>query len=293
VFSLAAFKYRDVFASDGGPIDRVTAMAMPVLGRAFHQANAFLKSGLVPVARHAVYGDANGTGSAEDPRVAAHMAISEALERWAFHTASNNSDRARYGFDCDYSSNGMAAFPGLFKSVARKKAFHEALERFALIGWWDGRLEATHEQCPFTGVSMVRIHHGVGPGEVVVLYRRAPSGITSYGHAAGSNLLTAASRAAIELVRNEFVITGYRARGALVEPSSFAERRCLYYASHEGLVEFLERVDRKAARAAPRWRVVYDGEIVGPWSKYATVWRTCVEPATTDFLNPGKMFFFW
>jgi hypothetical protein len=177
--------------------------------------------------------------------------------------------------------------------MARKKAFHEALERFALIGWWDGRLEATQEHGPFPGVSLVRIHHGVGPGEVVVLYRRAPSGITSYGHAAGSSVLTAASRAAIELVRNEFVITGYRARGALVEPSSFAERRCLHYASHEGFAEFLARVDQKAVRPAPSWRVVFDGEIVGPWSKYATVWRTCVEPPTDDFLNPNKMFFFW
>jgi hypothetical protein len=293
MFSLAAFKYRSVFTTEGGPIDRVTAMAMPVLGKAYHQANAFLKAGLVPVARHAIYGEANGTGSSEDPQVAAHMAISEALERWAFHATSSGADGGKYGFDCDYSSNGMAAFPGLFKSMARKKAFHEALERFALIGWWDGRLEATQEHGPFPGVSLVRIHHGVGPGEVVVLYRRAPSGITSYGHAAGSSVLTAASRAAIELVRNEFVITGYRARGALVEPSSFAERRCLHYASHEGFAEFLARVDQKAVRPAPSWRVVFDGEIVGPWSKYATVWRTCVEPPTDDFLNPNKMFFFW
>jgi len=78
MFSLAAFKYRSVFTAEGGPIERVTAMAMPVLGRAYHQANAFLKSGLVPVARHAVYGEANGTGSSEDPQVAAHMAIPEA-----------------------------------------------------------------------------------------------------------------------------------------------------------------------------------------------------------------------
>ena len=105
--------------------------------------------------------------------------------------------------------------------------------------------------------------------------------------------MTAASRAAIELVRNEFAITGYRARGALVEPSSFAERRCLHYATREGFAEFLERVDRKPARPAPQWRMVFDGEIVGPWSKYATVWRTCVEPATGDFLDSGKMFFFW
>jgi hypothetical protein len=293
MFSLAAFKYRSVFTSEGGPVERVTAMAMPVLGRAYHQANAFLKSGLVPVMRHAIYGEANGTGSSEDPRVAAHMAISEALERWAFHATSGGADRVRYGFDCDCSSNGMAAFPGLFKSMARKKAFFEALERYALIGWWDGRLEATHEQCPLPGVSLVRIRHGAGPGEVVVLYRRAASGITSYGHAAGSNVLTAATRAAIELVRNEFVITGYRARGALVEPSSFAERRCLHFAGREGFAEFLDRVDRKPNRAAPRWRVIFDGEIDGPWSKYATVWRTCVEPATTDFADPGKMFFFW
>jgi hypothetical protein len=266
---------------------------LPVLGRAYHQANAFLRSGLVPVMRHAIYGEANGTGSSEDPRVAAHMAISEALERWAYYTASSGADRTKYGFDCDCSSNGMAAFPGLFKSAVRKKAYHEALERFALIGWWDGRFRATRESSCFPGVSLIRIHHDVAPDEVVVLYRRAATGITSYGHAAGTNVLTAATRAAVELVRNEFVITGYRARGALVDPSSFAEQRCLHFASPEGFAEFLDRVDRKPDRQAPRWRVAFDGEIGGPWSEYATVWRTCVEPATTDFADPGKMFFFW
>ncbi len=293
MFSLAAFKYRSVFTTDGGPIERVTAMSLPVLGRAYHQANAFLKSGLVPVMMHAVYGTANGTGSAEDPRVAAHMAISEALERWAFHAASGGAERRRFGFDCDCSSNGMAAYPGPFKSMVRKRAFYEALERFALIGWWDGRIEATHQQSPFPGVSLVRIHHNTGPGEVVMLYRRGAAGTASYGHAAGSTVLAAASRAAVELVRNEFVMMGYRARGALVEPSSFAERRCLHFAGRDGFAEFLERVDRKPGRPAPRWRVVFDGEIDGPWSKYTTVWRTCVEPATTDFADPGKMFFFW
>jgi len=126
--------------------------------------------------------------------VARYMAISEAMERWAFHVKVNDFDRDLYGFDRDASSNGMAAFPGLFKSAARKKAYHEALERFALIGWWDGRLQATREPSHFPGVSLIRIHHDVATDEVVVLSRRAATGITSYGHAAGANVLTAATR---------------------------------------------------------------------------------------------------
>jgi len=54
-----------------------------VLGKAIHQANAFLKAGLVPVARHAIYGEATeplvrgSTGGGP-------QAISEALERRHF-----------------------------------------------------------------------------------------------------------------------------------------------------------------------------------------------------------------
>ena len=84
--------------------------------------------------------------------VARYMAISESLERWAFHVKVNDFDRDLYGFDRDASSNGMAAFPGLFSSQCRKKAYWEALERFCVIAWWDGRLAARTRPTGWTDV---------------------------------------------------------------------------------------------------------------------------------------------
>ena len=53
----------------------------------------------------------------------------------------------------------MAASPG-FKWQARGRAYFEALERWALIGWWDGRLKASVTQAPYPNVGLVRIEHG-------------------------------------------------------------------------------------------------------------------------------------
>lgn len=293
MLSLAPFLYRNVFAEDGGPIERVQSGESPIFQRPSYQANAFLRPELAEgKPTHAMYGSADGTGSAENPAVAQHMAISEALERWAFLATHRSGDQKKYGFDHDRSSNGMAAFPG-FKSQARKRARHEALERWALIGWWDGRLKASVTQAPYPNVGMVRIDHGQDSGEVIILYHKSATGFVSYGHAGGSTVATAAGRAAVELARAEFVLARHRARGALVNVTNFFERRCLHFSTPEGHTEFLERAYARPEKPAPRWRTIFDGEITGPWSKWATVWRHCVEMPTHDFLNREQNFFFW
>lgn len=293
MLSLAPFLYRNVFAQDGGPIERVQSGTIPVFNEPTVQANAFLKAGLAEgKPARAVYGDADGTGAAKDPLVAQHMAISEALERWAFFASNRSGERGKYGFDHDRSSNGMAAFPG-FKWQARRRARFEALERWALIGWWDGRLQASVSEAPYPNVGLVRIDHRQGNGEVIILYHKSATGHVAYGHAAGSSVVSATGKAAIELARSELVLTRHRARGALVAVTNFFERRCLHFSTPEGHSEFLNRVHTPPEKPAPVWNTIFDGEIPGPWSKWATVWRHCVEMPTHDFLNREKNFFFW
>ncbi len=293
MLSLAAMRYRDVFAEDGGPIERVMTSDCSILGQRQKQANAYLRPELsVGKQTHAVYGQADGTGSAVSPAVACHMAISEALERWAFLATHGSREGGRYGFKVDRSSNGMAAFPGLFSSQAAKRARMEALERYALISWWDGRFSAERAASPFPGVELVRIHHNAGEGEVVILVQRTRAGV-SYGHAAGRTLASAAVKAAVELARADFVITAHRAKGALVKAANFLERRALYFSTDEGYGQFQDRLRTGPERPAPRWDPVFDGEIPGPWSRWATVWRCAVAMPTNDFLEPQANFFFW
>ncbi len=186
----------------------------------------------------------------------------------------------------------MAAFPGLFRSQAARRARLEALERYAVISWWDGRFDAEIRPSPFPGVELVRIQHNAGEGEVVILVQKTRAGV-SYGHAAGGTVTSAALRAAVELARADFVITAHRAKGALSQVANFLERRALHFSTELGYAQFRERLARPADRPAPRWNPVFDGEIPGPWSRWTTVWRCAVAMPTRDYLEPRSDFFFW
>jgi hypothetical protein len=282
-----------VLRAKGGPIEQILAAPFSIFHQKTFQASAFLcREVCRERSNSVVFAQADGTGTSDNPVIAEHMAVSEALERWAFRVTSRSSDAARFGFDVDRSSNGMAAYPG-FKWQAKRRARYEALERFALIGWWDGRLEASSDPSPYPDVSRVRIHHGQDEGEVVILYHKAPTGFYAYGHAAARSLSAATKRAAIELARAEFVISRYRARGSCAPiPDSF-EQRCLHFSTPEGHTEFLQRLYSRPEKQAPKWRTIFDGEILGPWSRWATIWRHCVEMPTYDFLDRKQWFFLW
>jgi len=293
MFSLAPLLYRNVFADEGGPIARTQSAKFQIFDQPTYQVGAFLRPELLSNKNTPmIWGLADGTGSAENPAQAKHNAISEALEHWAYHETHDSSDRRKYGFLVDRSSNGMSAFPG-FKWQARRRAHLEALERYALIGWWDRQLNASIQCAPYPDVGLVRIQHGQDFGEVVILYHRAPTGFVAYGHAAGSTLATATSRAVIELMRCEMVISRYRSLGGLADVTDAFEKRCLYFSTPEGFAAFRERARADTNKPAPKWRTIFDGEIPGPWSQWATVWRHCVEMPCGDFLDRNKNFFFW
>ncbi|PTY07513.1 hypothetical protein DB347_09465 [Opitutaceae bacterium EW11] len=288
MLSLAPLLYRGIFSESGGPIAAVESSTFPIFNKDTYQAAAFLRPDL-PGNR--VDGVADGAAFSDSPEVARDLAISEALELWAFRE-TRRAHAAEYGFGLDRTSNGLAAFPG-FKWQARRRARFAALERFALVSWWDRRVSASVHRAPYPGVGMVRIHHGQTFGEVVILFHQAPTGFVAYGHAAGATLATATSKAVVELVRSEFGISRRRACGSMNQPLDYFERRCLYFSTPEGHAEFMERVAAPADRPSPKWNVVYDGEIPGPWSQWTRVWRHCVVMPTYAFLDTRQNFFFW
>ncbi len=291
--SLAALKFGDVLAEHGGPIDRVDVGELPVLGAAQCLANAYLCAGLsVDSAAGALFGAADGTGVAATSGAASHEAIAEALERWAYLAVLDSPAGGRCGFREDRSSSGMAAFPGLFRRQAQGLARAKALERYALVSWWDGRLPAERIATPYPGIESVRLHHDAGPGEVVILFRRTRAGY-AYGHAYGLTLAAAIRRAAVGLARAEHVLAAHRACGALALPANFLERRVLHFASEAGAERFGRRLLAAPGKAARPFRLVFDGEIPGPWSRWATVWRCCAQMPTTEHLDPDSDFFFW
>jgi len=291
--SLAALRYGDVFTADGGPIARVATGELSVLGERHCLANAYLDEALSAGEDLShPHGQADGTGVDRVPASACHQAISAALVRWAYLAVRDSAAAGEFGFDEDGSTNGMAAFPGLFRRQAQAVARAMAIERHALVSWWDGRLPAERTPTPYDGVEGVRIHHSSGPGEVVLLFRRTRAGY-AYGHAYGAVMIQAIRAAAVNLARAELVLAARRAKGSLVAPASFLERRALFFAGEEGAEVFGRRLLARQSKPAPPFRMLFDGEIPGPWARWATVWRCCAQMPTREHLEPEADFFFW
>lgn len=301
MINLAGYRYRGVFADRQGPIERIETSDFTVENRRMFLANAYMRRELLPLKRrNSVYSDATGSGTHESPMIARYMAISESMERWAYHDKVKSDERCDYGFDVDPMSNGMAAFPGLFPGQARRKAYLEAVERFSLIAWWEGMLPGVECASEWPGIGAAILW--AGPGEVVVvLHKKTKDGLYAYGHAAGSNFKNACRSAVMELARHEYVIKSYwlaKVCGCAVvdapnERLDRLERRSVFFASEEGHEEFLRRLRTKPAVAPAVRRLAFDGRIPGPWERFAHVWRVVFYPVTDRYLSDDERYFLW
>lgn len=299
MLSLAAFRYRNVLSGSGGPIARLELADLEVGGRREFAANAFLRPGLVDeCGERLLYSRANGTGVSPSPMVARFMAISEAMERWAHWQLHTSAEKARYGFDVDPSSNGMAAFPGLFARQARHNALMEAAERFNLLHWWEGRLPAAESATRWPGVRAATIC-SEAPGVTVILFKRTEAGCYCYGHGAANDYALACRKAIVEMERHAIAVArsarlhAGRIQDSLPADADPIERRTLFFATDAGHELFLERLRSSPHQPLARPRLVFDGVVPGPWTKYADVWRVVYEPPSDRFLGLEENYFLW
>lgn len=297
--SFAAYRYRNILADAGGPVERLEVAELPVLGRREFMATAFLRPGLAGnLWRNTVFNTADGAGVSPSPMIARHMALSEAMERWAHWHLHRSPGGRRYGFDVDPSSNGLAAYPGLFSRRAQAAALMEAAERFNLLHWWEGRLPAAESATPWPGVRVATIC-SEAPGVTVILFRRTEEGFVAYGHAGAPDYETACQRAASEMERHARLIARFarvhagRLDHGLPSDAHPIERRCLFFATEAGHALFLERLRTTPAGAPARPRLVFDGVVRGPWSRYADVWRVVFAPPSDRFLGNEENYFLW
>jgi hypothetical protein len=296
MLNLAALRFREALASEGGPVQGIACWKMSVLGEQGYVANASLRAEHLPNrAVNFLYSNASGSGTDRSPLVARFKAISEAMERWAHWTVFRAPEAACYGFDVDPSSTGMAAFPGLFARQARERALMEAAERFNLLHWWECRLDVRPVNVPWPEVE-AWVFDSEAPGITVLLHQRTPAGDHAYGHAAAPTFGAACSHAAAEMERQTNVLNLYRAkRGSLAAREGMhpMEQRSLFFATEEGHAVFRGRLARCAAGPRARPKLVFDGEVPGPWSRYADVWRVLYEPPSRRFLSRDPHYFFW
>ena len=294
MLSLAPFRYRDVLAAHGGPIGKIESSRVSVRGKPMIQANAWLAPGLTRKRNGVLYSSADGSGTHAVPSVARHKAVSECLERWAFHATVRSERAAEFGFDVDPTSNGMSAFPGLLRRQARRSAVLEAIERHCIFAWWEGRIEGRQFDTDWPGVSAVAIDGPFG-GVTVIAFAKTEWGGYAYGHAAEESFGAACERAIVELARHEWLLRSVwlaRAAGETVAPTHLLERRCLFFASDAGHELFRARVAARATGPAPRPEVICDRDIPGPWDEFATVWRFALRPVSDRYLAGGESYFF-
>jgi ribosomal protein S12 methylthiotransferase accessory factor YcaO len=299
--NLAPLKYAKVLRTHGGPIERVACH--PLRHREeWYQAVAFLSPHLnLKKSGVEVFGDADGTGTDRSPMLARFKAISEALERWALYFLLQCGETDRYGLDIDPSSNGMAAYPGLFRAGARWRARVEAVERYCLIQWWKGELRAKGIPCSEDGLYAAEIENPLTSHKVVIVWRKNRHGLYAYGFAAARNLRQALEGARIEMDRASAAMGIFLTRNPTFGPAdmhkikNWQERRVLWFAMDEGHEQFYYRLrESLKVRSQPDSPLpVVDSELLGPWSRYAHVWRVLYPVSDDAHLDPAENFFFW
>lgn len=286
MLSLAPFKYRNILERDGGPLRLLEASATTRWnGDPCYAAAAYLSQTLRPERPRelGLYDDADGGGMHASRNQACFIAVSEALERWAFYASHRGPDRAALAFDLDDSTTGMAAFPGLTATPARRNALLEAAERWSVLEWWRGRLPATPFSPGVADAGALELATRFPDSHVVIVWAASPrfAGRT-YGFAAAPTRDAAVTRAGVELTRNINVLGRFYERSACtpttVDLSSVAdrpERRLVHFSTPAGMDSFDARAEasRKLTEIPSPPSPAVDREVAGPWSDYARVWR--------------------
>lgn len=281
---LAWYRYAKVRATDGGPIRSLRAVRSEHLGLHFHIGLVDLVDTLATF-RPEVHGFAACDASGTHPSAleAIYRAVSEALERWAWMDLSDSEAKNDFGFHHDPSSTGLAAYPGWTRRAARPFAFREALERFCLRSWWEGRLDANPHPSRLPGSEVFHIQHAYSPDTVVLLLQSDPeTGLVTHGYACDKDPASAERRAWYEAMSRNRALQRLLALDATTQAKlDLEERKTLFFGSLEGQNLIRERLARPAWFGPRPFRLLTDTFIEGPWSRYASVWR-CVAEAPSD-----------
>lgn len=276
--SVAPLKYAYVLRDHGGPIASISFREREIEGEKFFEAFAHLDETTTGFRSEngMLYGDAHGMGTARTKAEAIFKAISEALERWAWFSATRDPKlHSDLRLDLDSSTTGFAAFPGLGVQGARKRAHFEASERWALSAWWEGK--TTHKGITVLDQEGIELKTGI-PGTAVVILWKNFSNLRAYGFAASFSARAAAEKAVVELRRNIEALKHFQdnAEAINTEELSLTEKRLRFFAETKGRELFNQRLAHQGnSCAAPK--LIVDMGVVGPWTQYAHVWRCLFE----------------
>lgn len=289
--NLAFWKYKNLVGA-GRPIEKVSVQKLSsIFGKSYYESHSYLSASLIPNTHvHSVlYGDCTGTGTASTKWNSIFKSLSESVERWAYFEVSRCSPNL-YGLSHDCSTTGFAAFPELSGRRARIAAKFEAFERWSLLAWWNGEISIDKLSSLYTtdGRETEVFRLSVGEDIVSILVcleekNENAEPIWSYGFASASNIEEAITKAIVEMERNLRVLRA-RTRSSIQQIENMQDARLLYFSTLEGSDLFRSKISmslkRRGANRKPK--VTFDGEIKGPWSDFAKVWRVLYEMPYSD-----------
>lgn len=80
------------------------------------------------------------------------------------------------------------------------------------------------------------------------------------------------------------------------ELNTLHDKRLLYFSTQKGYDQFLDKVNKSKQVTQNLFKtpkIIFDGEIKGPWSKYTYVWRVCLEPTFSENRSEDENYFFF
>jgi len=305
--NLSEWKYRNILEERGGPVKSLSYYR--VANYPGEHCFAELRPELIPKLdkKSIIYRDGGGQGSStKSVAQSSYKAISESLEAWAFYETYKSQYASMYGFDIAPSSMGMACYPGLTSRTARKNAMNEAIERWSVIAWWDGNIGIKKvKTIPFINNLTCEVYllDGLWEGSHTVILQSISLEKCHYiySFATSSTIDLAIQKAEEELCRNSRSIDRYttvnnftneaQLLGSIESLKSLTEKRLIFFATQKGKELFDSKCRQKSKTQLKTPDLIINKEIVGPWSKYATVWRCLLRPTSPKFLENSTEYF--
>jgi hypothetical protein len=304
--NLAALKYRNILKDNESPIQKIIYSKAPDYDG--HNYFALLKENLDSSSDElCLYASNGGSGTCFHSKFNAYnKAISEALEIWAYYEVKKNKLLfEKLGFTIDPTSSGMACFPGLVAKNSRTYAFNEAVERWSIVAWWEGKLEVRKHYLSDHNLLIVEL---VTPWKnlstVILKSKSLNTQKPIYAFATSCNLNLSIEKAKVELFRNSRVVDQYYSSGIKIELKSLMEKRLIYFSTNEGENIFLNKVNQAFKQKSANDLIAYnepkriprlliDSKITGPWDRYAYVWRCLFEPVSLSYLDDRVVDYFY
>lgn len=302
MINLSFWNYRNILTNHGGPLSRISykeiSSGEPIYSDGF-ESFAYLSEDLKPSNKDflELYGEVDGTGFSKNIQTSNNKAISEALERWAYYqTFHTIHGQENYGYKIDPSTSGLAAFAEPYPIHSRRNALYEAVERISITEWWLGKLSSQRINCSFSqeNLTFIRIKPILKNIETIIIHKKnITTGLHIYGFASHRSVALAIDKAAIELRRNESLLNKHWLTSNKKNPDFIYEKRLIYFAN-DGFNSFKERVNcsnKSNLTQASDYKLKINTELIGPWSRYAKVWR-CVFDGIQVSSNLDNLDFF-